>query len=380
MNTKRLIVLGAVLVVAIAAIIIGNMVSNQKPSEESLQFFPGVSGKTVGAVILKDATDMVKLQRKGDVWVMVPKAVIESAEKQPAATGVGKAMETAPAATAAAKPAGLAATEFPADSSMTAQLLDNIVKVKKNTLVSNRQSKQAAFEVDSAHGVRIEVFDIAGKSLGAVYLGKNGPDYNSCYCRAEWSRDVYMTLGTSRGAFSADHKRWTDKSIMKLDRSKVKKLTIARKGSPAIEIVKGDTATRGWQLVAPIKKNTDSNKVTEILGDLASLSATEFEDSAYSDQTAGLVQPSIFVTVEFMSGTVRTLAIGDKKPGQSNFWCRVPEKPYLFLLGDYIQKKFDKKPEDFLPGAKPAEAVAAPIPAKYRKGAPSAGAPLKKKK
>ena len=33
-------------------------------------------------------------------------------------------------------------------------------------------------------------------------------------------------------------------------------------------------------------------------------------------------RPSIMVTVNFMSGTVRTLAIGNKKPGQDKFWVR----------------------------------------------------------
>jgi hypothetical protein len=372
MNTKKLVVLAAILVVAVGIIVVSNMLSNQKPSEKSLQFFPGISEKTIGAVILKDATDMVKLQRKGDVWVMVPKQVLQSAssaETQTSSTGVSKTMEAA-APAVIKTPAGLAAAEFPADSTVVGQLLQNIVMIKKNTLVSENQAKQEMFEVDSGHGIRIEAFDLAGKSLGVTFLGKSGPDYNTSYCRAEKSNAVYLVQGLARWAFSAEHKRWTNKSIMKFEKGAVKQITIARKGAPAIEIAKGDTATMGWQLVAPVKKNADSNKVNEILNDLSNLSAAEYEDSAYTDSETGLADPSITVTVSFLSGTVRAFAIGNKKPGQSNFWCRVPEKQYLFLIGDDLQKKFDKKPDEFLeakPGTKPIVAVPAPIPEKYRK-------------
>jgi hypothetical protein len=48
----------------------------------------------------------------------------------------------------------------------------------------------------------------------------------------------------------------------------------------------------------------------------------------------------------------------------------VPERPYLYIINDYDVKQFDKKPEEFIkPPLKPIEAVPAPIPAKYQKGA-----------
>ncbi|MGA2506793.1 MAG: DUF4340 domain-containing protein [Chitinispirillaceae bacterium] len=386
MNTKKLIVLAVFLAVTVGVIFLVNICSNRKPSEESLQFFPDVSEKTIGAVLLKDASDNVKLQRKGDAWVMIPKqAIIAAAPSQEnKVAGLSRAMGTDTGTAAVVKPpAGLAAAEFPADSGCIAQLVDNVVKLKKNILVSENPAKQATFEVDAAHGSRIEVFDIAGKSLGAVFLGKNGTDYSSNYFRPEKSNAVYLVQESTRGAFSADHKRWTDKSIMKFDKHTVKQIAIAKKSVSTIVIARGDSATKGWRILEPARKpgdtnKLDSNKVDELLVSISNLQAAEYEDSAYTDSATGLADPSIMVTVNFMSGTVRTLAIGNKKPEQNKFWVRVPEKQYVYLINDYDQKKIDKKPEDFeqqtatLPAkaavpVKPGKILNPPMPEKYRK-------------
>jgi hypothetical protein len=377
MNTKKLVILAVMLAVAVGIILVVNTLSSRKPSEESLQFFPGISEKTIGAVLLKDPSDTVKLQRKGDVWVMIPKQALALLTPSPEnkASGLSRAMGTdtgIPAPPVAKPPTGLAATEFPADSGNVAQLVENTVKLKKSTLVSENPAKQAMFEVDATHGNRMEVFDLSGKSLGAVFLGKTGQDYNSVYTRSERSTAVFLAQNVSRWVFSADHKRWPDKSIMKFDKATVKQIAIAKKGAPAIVIARGDTAHKGWHLLEPPRKpgdtsKVDSNRVDDPLSFLANSRAAEYEDSAYTDSATGLAAPAITVTINFMSGTVRTLAFGNKKHGTSYYWVRVPEKQYMYLVNESDYNKFDKKPQDF-----PQQTAKPPAP-------PKAKTPLKMK-
>jgi hypothetical protein len=375
MNTKKIIALAIVLAAVVLLIIVVNALSNRAPSEESMQFFPGISEKKIGAVALMDATDRVRIQRKGDVWVMVPaKASPVHEQKVP---GLAKAMGTTDtgAATIPVKPpAGLAASEFPADSATVAQLLDNIVKIKKDILISENPARQSNFDVNSERGIRVEVFDCAAKSLGSVILGKSGDSYNSNYIRPEQSNAVYRVNNCSRWVFNTDHKRWTDKSIMKFDKAAVKQLSIAVKGTPEIVLEKSlDTAARGWRMIKPAAidaKNIDSNKVIEILSSLSNLNAEQIEDSAYTDTDAGLTAPSVTVAVALQSGTTRSLALGIKKPLTNSCWARVPEKQYMYLISENEQKKFDKKPGDF----KPVVAAPAVKPA----NPPAAGAQKKK--
>ena len=375
MKTGKLIVLAVVLAAAIGIIVLVNALKNKTPSEESLSFFPGMSEKSIGAVLLKDPQDMVKLQRKGDVWILLPKTGILSAAAttRPEPSGLAGAMRSQPAVTGAANPtAGPAVAvngELPADSACMAQLLDAIPKLRKSTVVSENQAKQAMFEVDSAHGGFIEVFDLAGKSAGTVIMGKSGPDYGTSYFRSAGSNAVYLVPESNRFAFSADHQRWSDKSIMKFDKATVKQIAIAKKAAPKAEpkaqppivLARGDSVVKGWEFLSPAKKAVDSNKVVALINDLSSLNAAAYEDSTLADSVTGLADPTIILTIAFKSGTNRTVAIGNEKIGQSKYWIKIPEKPYVYLISDYQYKQFDKKADDFtIEPSKPQEKPGAP--------------------
>lgn len=375
MNSKKIVSLAVLLALAIAVIVVVKTLGNREPSEESQKFFPGATEKMIGSVLIKDAQNQVLLKRKGDAWFLVTKDGIPAATKKGAglANAIGE-----PDAGSKKTDAGVSGSEFPADSAIMAQVLQNIVSMRKNTLISENPANQSAFEVDSARGCNVEAFDINGKPLGNVLLGKNGADYNSIYARSVGSNTVYLMLEVSRTTFATDNNRWTDKSILKFDKATVKQVSIAKKGAPAMMIAKGDSAHKGWQLLAPPRKakdiaGLDSAKVDELLSSLSSLMAAEYEYGPIADSTSGLSDPSITVSIGFAGGTTRTIAVGNLKSGQSKYWLKVPEKPYVYLINDFDQKKWDKKPEEFeKQPLKPIEAVPAPVPAKFKM-------PLKKK-
>jgi hypothetical protein len=341
MNARKILISAILLALAIGLMVMVNVLSNSKPQTESLGFFPGASVKTIGAVILRDASDQTKLQRRGDVWVLLPKTALLSAT-----SGIGFSGTLATGAAQEKPAAGSSAMEYPVDSGAVNQLLETLIKIRKSTQVSENPAKQVTFDVDSLHGTRIEVIDIAGRSLGAVILGKSSPDYGSNYFRPENSNQVFLVPESNRWSLTADHKHWEDKNILKFDQVQVKQFTIAKKGSPAVVIARGDSVTKGWQLIEGKTMPLDSNKITSVLNTLSSFQAAELEDSAYTDSTTGLIDPQLTVTINFKSGSSRTVAIGNKKTGQGNYWLKIPEKQYLFLINDWQYKQLDKKAED----------------------------------
>ena len=359
MNNKKMIVSAAILGIAVLILVLVKILANREPSESSLQFFPGITEKSIGAMIIKDASDWVKLQRKGDTWVMVPKQVLSAQPAGKKTGGLTSVMGADSGVKTATSDGGT--LEYPADSASVAMLLENITKLKKDILVSENPGKRAMFEVDSSKGILVEVLDLEGKSLGKVIVGKNAPDYSSTYVRGENSSAVYQAQSISRYAFGSDHKRWTDKSIMKFDKAAVKQVSIAKKGAQAIVLaLEGDSAKASWNITQPVKKPADSSKVDELLNGLSNLSAAEYEDSAYTDSATGLSDPSIAVSVTLAGGKVNSFVIGNAKSGASKFWVKIPGKPHVLLLNEYDQKKVDKKPEDFQKqDLKPIEAVPA---------------------
>jgi hypothetical protein len=345
MNTRKILFSALALAAAIVIIVIVNILSNAKPQTNSLQFFPGITAQNLGSVTLGNASDNVKLLRKGDVWMVLPKS---SAVAEPSGTGLVAGGTESPSSTGAqAKPAGgNGATEFPSDSAAISQLLETLAKIKKSTLVSENPAKQATFEVDSLHGTRIEAFDLTGKSLGAVILGKGSRDYGSNYFRPDNSNQVFLVPESNRYWLTADHKHWENKNILKFDHADVKQLTVAARGSPVMVIARGDSIVKGWQLVEGGKQPLDSNKVNGVLNSLAGLQAADFEDSSYTDSATGLADPTLTLTVAFKNGSNRIVAIGNEKTGPNEYWLKIPDKPYTYLISEWQFKQFDKKPED----------------------------------
>jgi hypothetical protein len=365
MNARKIVISAVLLAAAIAVIIIVKVLSNSKPQGDALHFFSGIAPQSIGSVTIDNASDHIKLQRKGDVWVLLPKS---ASTASPSGTGVagatGGAVGTSEAATT--QQGSTAAMEYPTDSGAVNKLLETLVKLKKSTLVSENPAKQATFEVDSLHGTRIETFDLAGRSLGAVIMGKGSRDYGSNYFRPDNSNQVYLVPESNRYWLTADHKHWEDKNVLKFDLAEVKQLTVAAKGAKAMVIARGDSVAKGWQLVEGGKLPLDSNKVNSLLGTLSNLQAAEFEDSAYSDSVTGLADPSLTLTIGFKSGSNRIVAIGNEKAARNEYWFKIPEKSYSYLMNGWQYKQFDKKPEDLAnlppkPG-KPGKPLVKPSP------------------
>jgi hypothetical protein len=373
MRTKKLVTLALILSMAVGAILLVNSVRNREPSEESLRFFPGVSEQSIGSIVLKNAQDWIKLQRRGGAWVMIPKEVLQSAaiaEKQ--ASGLSKAMGEDTAADSTT-PTGSIADEYPVDSASLAHLFETILKMKKNLLISENPAKQATFEVDTSRGVRIEVFDLAGASRGIVFSGKTGPDYNSTYCRSASSNIVYQCFDVSNYTFFPDHSRWLNKAVLRFDTATVRQLIIAKRDTSkagkakivTTVIAKGDSSNKGWHMLEPMRKPADADKVNDILSTLSNFNAAEYENSPVSDSAAGITDPFIKVTVKLAGGTERVLTIGRTKPGLNQTWFKVPDKKFLFVLNDFERSKFDQKPDDLVQSKlNPIEAAGERIPAK----------------
>ncbi len=65
MNTKKLLILVSIAVIAILAIVLNEKLSSKEPSEQSLKFFDD----KIGSFVIKDSAGTVTLRKKGDVWV-----------------------------------------------------------------------------------------------------------------------------------------------------------------------------------------------------------------------------------------------------------------------------------------------------------------------
>ena len=337
MKMKNLSLLAIILIVLVAIIVISNQLQNRKPSEKSIAFLPDFSEATTSEIFVVEGKDSVKLARKGANWVVVAaKASASSPVASPVASSVAKIG-------AMAQPEITKNDDYPVDSAAIQTAIEKLKSLKKDDLISQNPQKQTELEVDSAKGVFVEIKNDKGASIGALYIGKNGANWDQNFVREKGSNDVYLAGGSVRTAFFGDRKRWKDKTIVKFDKAFVKKLQIAKKDSGTVELVRTtpsptDTSIKeGWQIVGQEKVKVKKDKVEDILNAMSKLVAADFEtDTAISADSMGFSKPELVVSATLQNGETKTVVMGKKKPPANQYWTKTPDNTRaIFLAFEY---------------------------------------------
>lgn len=343
MKGNKLFYAVAILVIAVLTIVISENISNKSPSESEKKFFPGLSESSISAITIKDSNDSVKIRRKGEIWV------VESFQP-PTLNSAGISIGSDSSTPAASNKI------YQADSASITSVLEKIIKMEKGVLISDNQSKQSLFEVDSAKGTLVDLWDATGKSIGSFRIGKNGADWSSNYVRMTGSNSVYMVSGSLRYSFFSDQKRWRDKIITSFDKSSVKRISLIRKNGSSLAIAKADTGNT-WNVVEPTQAVAKADQIDEILNTTYRLSAFDFDESGANDSAMGFTQPELTVVISFPNDATRKIIFGSKD-ANNKYRVRTDGKEHVFLVNDH---EFDKLNKDLakITGEEPKEAAVA---------------------
>jgi hypothetical protein len=331
MNMKKLPLLAILLIVVIGIIVISNQLSNKKPTEDTLAFFPQFSEESCGSLKVTTASETTVLLHKDGKWVV-------SGSTETAVVGNPLSQSVAPSKT----------QEYPADSTAIQMALDKIKAMKKEDLISQNKDKQIEYEVDTTKGIRLDVYSDKGTLKGTVYIGKNGSDWSSNFIRAKGSNDVYLVSGSVKYAFFTEKTRWKNKSIVKFDRAFAKGIDLVKKDT-VIQLVYEpkhavDTTKKAcWTIVAPVKDTAKTTVMDQLLGNLSNLNALDFEDnSTLSDDSMGLAKPYLTISIALTNGDKKIVSIGKEKGSTSRRWAKTPDKNAVFLVDVNTVKDFDK--------------------------------------
>ncbi len=373
MNMKHLPLLAVILAVIIGIIIVANQLSNKRPSEQSLAWFPQFSEAGCGMISVSDQKDSVFLVHRGKDWVVAN----------------GRPSDNAAPSFLSADTSGKVRkiSEYPADSAFIQTAIDKLKALKKEDLISQNPQKQVELEVDTIQGTKVTVYNEKLAPIGTFYIGKNGADWSSNFVRMKGSDDVYLAGGSLKYSLFTDRSKWKNKIITKFDRSFVKGIEIAKRDSASIVLSlaapspKDSAARPVWNIVSPVKDSAKNSEVDKILNTLANFSASDFEENAaLSPDSLGFSKPYLRVTLSFENGDKKTVLVGNEKGSEGKRWVRTPEKPATFLVYKYNIDNVDrsvnalrgipeKKPEPAAAKAKPAlkKSNKKPVGAKVRK-------------
>ncbi len=134
-------------------------------------------------------------------------------------------------------------------------------------------------------------------------------------------------------------------TVLTVDKSKAKEVSIATKGADTMRVVKEGS---GWKVVSPFSAPADGSAVDSMLTSLEKLEADEVVDEKPGDLGQyGLATPSRTVSA-LVEGAKEPLAVqfGAKSPDGSSVYAKTPAAAKVYLVPTWVEGTFDKKPFD----------------------------------
>jgi hypothetical protein len=238
------------------------------------------------------------------------------------------------------------ADDYPAQEDKISELLDKIVALKADRLVTQTPASHKRLKVaDNAFERRIE-FELTDGTRHKLYLGIS-PSYGATHVRADGREEAYLARGLSIADVGVRAYNWVDTLYFSVPQDQVVALTLENKNG-RFEFEKDDAGTWTMKGLAPdetLKENNVKSMVARIssLRMLRPLGKTEQDDY-------GLEEPSAVITVQTRDeeGNTKTytLRVGAKSEEDNSYVVISSESPYYVRVSEYTVRDFVERTRD----------------------------------
>ena len=195
---------------------------------------------------------------------------------------------------------------YTASTDAVEKLLNEVAKMKIETVSSKNPKNFAAFEVNKEKGIETTILDSKNNSLAALVVGKSGPDLFSTYVRNRALNNVILTTGMLKTDFGKDLSDWRDKTIYNLKACDITEYMVTDNKTTHLKIDNGI-----WQSVKPELFELNQKTVKETINKFTDLEAAGF---AYDNNTDyGFNKPQKIITAALADKNSQTLIIGKDK-------------------------------------------------------------------
>ena len=209
MTKKILILLSLVVILGLVVILAQKPFHHRFDTGEGSPFYPDLKEEEIAALEIEYLVNGTRFEKDPEgKWLVMTKET--ELQKQIGAEEKKQAKQTEEK---------IEHKKITADGDKVQEIIDTLVELKKGPPVTDNPEKQGLLELTDA-ALNVAAFDMQGKELAKLYVGKQGPDIFSTFVRNKGDNTIYLVDKHLSGIFSRPIEEWLKKEEEKQETEK----------------------------------------------------------------------------------------------------------------------------------------------------------------
>jgi hypothetical protein len=235
------------------------------------------------------------------------------------------------------------ADDYPCVAGNITPLLDSIVGLTTDRLVTRTAASHGRLQVSASDFVRRLDFETADGAKHTLYLGSS-PSYGATHFRLEGQNEAYLTDTINTWDVGVEASNWIDTTYVSVPEEEVTRMTL--ENANGIFVFTKDMQGE-WRMTGmPGIETLDEAKVTGLIRRVASLSMTEPLGKEDLEEY-GMDEPQAVATIETADTSV-TVRVGAQDPEDNSYVVISSDSPYYVRASQFsVEDLVTRTREDF---------------------------------
>lgn len=217
--------------------------------------------------------------------------------------------------------------EYEADKEKIENLFKALSNLKISGPVSRNQQNHSQFEVDEEKGLQVSFQDKDDQEIVSLIIGKPGPGYTSNYLRKPAQDEVYLADANLNTLLPLQAEDWRQKTIAKIDRQSVKKITFAY---PQEEFSLELQEDGSWLAKNKQEKKVEDEVINNFFDALNPLTATGFVED--EEEMKEFNQSQDFKTIRLLGDNDSVITELTFLEKENLSWAKIQDKEVIYQI------------------------------------------------
>lgn len=303
---KKVILSGIVLLLFAGGTFISEMIKSTGHKIATGLFFENFETEKILQISVSDSADGIFLTKSSSGWRVGEKGKLE---------------------------------QYPADESKVNALLDKVMIMRKDQLISENKANHSSLGVVEGKGIEVTLWDQEKEVTHKFYIGNKSKNWRMSNVRVDGNNEVFLVSGSIRFAFKTKLENWRDKAIFSRDIDSIAQIQILDMIS--LEKVEDFVGSYWVAKYQGDEKRANENNVQRYLSSLGSLTCSDWADNSIPE-SEWKEEKAPYIMITFKDGSSETITVGKQDPsGRNRFYMKNSGREDLyFVVGSGVQVPF----------------------------------------